>query len=59
MKRSLPRTKAVIEEERLKVLLQMVGATASELDQPLMHLLANIELLETEQCDARLADKRP
>ena len=44
----LAQTKAVIEEERLKVLLQMVGATASELDQPLMHLLANIELLESE-----------
>ncbi|NNG01896.1 MAG: diguanylate cyclase [Desulfobacteraceae bacterium] len=37
---------AVIEEERLKVLLQMAGATAHELNQPLMALLGNIELME-------------
>ena len=40
--------KAVIEEERLKVLLQMAGATAHELNQPLMALLASIELLTIE-----------
>ncbi len=38
--------KAVIEEERLKVLLQMAGATAYEFNQPLMALLDNIELME-------------
>ncbi|THB72848.1 MAG: diguanylate cyclase [Desulfobacteraceae bacterium] len=38
--------KEAIEEERLKVLLQMAGATAHELNQPLMILLGNIELLE-------------
>lgn len=40
--------KAAIEEERLKVLLQMAGATAHELNQPLMVLLGNIDLLEME-----------
>ncbi|MBL7210956.1 MAG: diguanylate cyclase [Desulfobacteraceae bacterium] len=35
----------VIEEERLKVLLQMAGATAHELNQPLTVLLGNIDLL--------------
>ncbi len=38
--------RAVIEEERLKVLLQMAGATAHELNQPLMTLLGNIELMQ-------------
>jgi two-component system cell cycle response regulator len=37
--------KAMIEEERLKVLLQMAGATAHDLNQPLMTLLGNIELM--------------
>jgi len=37
--------KSVIEEERLKVLFQMAGATAHELNQPLMTLLGNIELM--------------
>ncbi len=38
--------KSVIEEERLKVLLEMAGATAHELSQPLMTLLGSIELIE-------------
>jgi PleD family two-component response regulator len=38
----------VIEEERLKVLLQMAGATAHELSQPLMLLLGSIEMVEME-----------
>lgn len=38
--------KAVIEEERLKVLLQMAGATAHEMNQPLNILLGNIQLME-------------
>jgi two-component system, cell cycle response regulator len=37
--------KSVIEEERLKVLLQLSGATAHELNQPLMILLGNIDLM--------------
>lgn len=41
----LEQQKALIEEERLKVLLQMAGAAAHELNQPLMILLANLELL--------------
>ncbi|HCY86426.1 MAG TPA: hypothetical protein DHV36_14920, partial [Desulfobacteraceae bacterium] len=47
----LAQHKAVIEEERLKVLLQMAGATAHELNQPLMILLGNIELLEMDLAD--------
>jgi len=38
--------KALIEEERLKVLLQMTGATAHELNQPLMVLLGNLDLMK-------------
>jgi two-component system cell cycle response regulator len=38
----------LIEEERLKVILQMAGAAAHELSQPLMVLLGNIELLEMD-----------
>ena len=41
----LRQQKAVIEEERLKVLHHMAGATAHELNQPLMVLLGNIELM--------------
>jgi two-component system cell cycle response regulator len=41
----LKQQKTVIEEERLKVLHQMGGATAHELNQPLMVLLGNIELM--------------
>ncbi len=40
--------KSVIEEERLKVLLQMAGATAHELNQPLMVLMGNIQLMEMD-----------
>ncbi len=43
--------KSVIEEERLKVLLEMAGATAHELNQPLTILLGNITLLETAKHD--------
>jgi len=41
----LEQQKSVIEEERLKVLLQMAGATAHELNQPLTSLLGNLELI--------------
>ncbi len=41
--------KTVIEEERLKVLLQMAGATAHELNQPLMILLGHLQLLELDR----------
>lgn len=47
----LEQQRAVIEEERLKVLLQMAGATAHELNQPLMVLLGNIDLLTTVRDD--------
>ena len=46
--RILDQQKSVIEEERLKVLLQMAGATAYELNHPLMSLLGNIELLRRD-----------
>ncbi len=42
--RILDQQKSVIEEERLKVLLQMAGATAYELNNPLMSLLGNTNL---------------
>ncbi len=40
--------KSAIEEERLKVLLQMAGATAHELNQPLMVLMGNVQLMEMD-----------
>lgn len=45
-RRILEQQKKVIEEERLNVLLQMAGATAHELNQPLMTLLGSIELMQ-------------
>ena len=48
----LDQQKSVIEEERLKVLLQMAGATAYELNHPIMSLLGNIELLRTNKHNA-------
>jgi two-component system cell cycle response regulator len=42
---------AVIKQERLKVLLQMAGATAHELNQPLMSLLGNIDLIRMARDD--------
>ena len=45
----LKQQKAVIEEERLKVILQMAGATAHEMNQPLMTMLGSIELLYMKQ----------
>ena len=47
----LEQQKAVIEEERLKVLLQMAGATVHELNQPLTVLLGNIQLMEINKDD--------
>ncbi len=44
-RRIIAQQKSVIEEERLKVLLQMAGATAHELNQPLTVLLGSIELM--------------
>ncbi|MBC8179071.1 MAG: PAS domain S-box protein [Desulfobacteraceae bacterium] len=45
----LEQQESVMEEERLKVLLQMAGATAHELNQPLMVLLGNIELMRMKK----------
>ncbi len=47
----LKQQKSVIEEERLKVLLQMAGATVHELSQPLTTLLGHIELIEMNNDD--------
>jgi two-component system cell cycle response regulator len=44
----LEQQKSVIEQERLKVLLQMAGATSHELNQPLTALLGSIELLRLD-----------
>jgi len=41
--------KLLVEEERLKVLLQMAGATAHELNQPLTAILGNIELMKIKE----------
>ena len=41
--------KTLIEEERIKVLLQMAGSKAHELNQPLMALLCSIELMEMDK----------
>jgi two-component system cell cycle response regulator len=43
----LEQQRSVIKQERLKVLLQMAGATAHELNQPLMALLGNIDLIRS------------
>lgn len=45
----LEQQKSVIEEERLKVLLQMAGATSHELNQPLMALLGSIEIMQLSE----------
>ena len=47
----LDHQKKVIEEERLKVLLQMAGVTAHELNQPLTALLGKIELMKMDKDD--------
>ena len=50
----LEQQEKLVEEERLKVLLQMAGATAHELNQPLTALLGNVELLEMGTDDPKL-----
>ncbi len=42
----LEQQESLIEEERLKVLLQLAGARAQELNQPLASLLEDVELME-------------
>lgn len=54
----LEQQRALIEEERLKVLLQMAGTTAHELNQPLMGLLGNIELMKMVKNDPERQAKR-
>lgn len=45
----LEHQEVTMQKERLKVLLEMAGATAHELNQPLMTLLGTIELLNMTQ----------
>lgn len=47
----LKQQKSVIEEERLKVLLQLAGTMAHELNQPLMVMTANIELMRMDKAN--------
>ncbi|MDH3360373.1 MAG: response regulator, partial [Desulfobulbaceae bacterium] len=47
----LNQQKGILEEERLNVLLQMAGATAHELSQPLTALLFGINILEMDNED--------
>ncbi|MBL7205815.1 MAG: diguanylate cyclase [Desulfobacteraceae bacterium] len=54
----LEQQKMVIEEERLKVLLQMAGATAHEMNQPLMSLLGNIDLMRANGDDPEKLTRR-
>lgn len=50
----LEQQQALIEEERLKMLLQMAGATAQDLRQPLDVLLGGIGMLEKDLDDPEL-----
>ncbi len=52
-KEILDQQKALVEEERLKVLLQMAGATAHELNKPLMMLLDSLEMFELVKDDQK------
>lgn len=45
----LEQQKSVIEEEQLKVLLQLSGATAHELNQPLTGLMGSIDLIRIDK----------
>ena len=47
----LEQQKSLLDEERHKVLLQMAGATAHELNQPLMTLLGYIDLMKIYKDD--------
>lgn len=40
--------KLIVEQERLKALLQVAGTTAHELNQPLMVLMGNLQLMEVD-----------
>ena len=48
----LEQQEKLMEEERLKVLIQMAGATAHEMRQPLTVLLGNIEMLTFYENDS-------
>lgn len=50
----LDQQKTLIGEERLKVLLQMAGATAHELNQPLMALLGFLDMMTLDRDNPEL-----
>lgn len=52
-KKILEQQGRVVEEERLKVLLQMAGATAQELNQPLSALLRSIDSMKMDKDDPK------
>jgi len=49
-KKIIEQQEALIEEERIKTLLQFAGAKTHELNQPLTILLNNIEMLQKTNC---------
>ena len=53
----LEQPNALIEEERVKVVLQMAGAAAHALSQPLTVLLGNIELLQMDAQQKKIEAK--
>jgi two-component system cell cycle response regulator len=57
-RRILEQQEALVEEERLKALLQMAGASAHEMNQPLMSLLGNIELIRMVKDDPAKSEQR-
>lgn len=56
-RRILDQQKSLIEKERLKTLLQIAGAAAHELGQPLTALLGNIELMSVNRHHPEESDK--
>lgn len=56
-KRILRQQETIIKEERIKALLELAGATAHELNQPLTVLLGNIELLSISKNNPEKIDK--
>ncbi|KAA3595952.1 MAG: response regulator [Calditrichaeota bacterium] len=55
--RILKQQETIIKEERIKALLELAGATAHELNQPLTVLLGNIELLSISKNSPEKVDR--
>ncbi|MGM0452242.1 MAG: sensor domain-containing diguanylate cyclase [Thermodesulfobacteriota bacterium] len=54
--RIVDQQQALVEEERLKVMLEMAGASVNELQQPLTDLMENIRLMESKNRDPEKVD---